>query len=177
MTSSTWRRARFAGITAAALFAWAMAASCLHAQGTTGSTDGAKPATPEFPVKMSVSASTPGADGKRQVSVTLTIDKGKYGAYHLHANPTGNADLKGAETVMKITGKGLLEAKIEYPAGDLVQDKIIGPYRIYQRKVTIKADVRRAVGDREPLLITVRVRPFDQIGCRWNVRVLKETVR
>ncbi len=78
---------------------------------------------------------------------------------------------------MKITGKGLLGAKLTYPAGDLIPDKAFGSYRIYQGKVTLKADVRRTISDSEPLVVRVHVRPFDAIGCRWPPRILKETVR
>jgi hypothetical protein len=142
-----------------------VAAACLHAQEPTSKKD-------EFPVKMTATASKPDANGNQQIVVTLTIQKG----YHVHANPPRNVDLEGYEVRMKVMGKNLTEARISYPEGELAGDKAIGTYRIYQGKVTFKADVRRPNRDTEPLLVSVFVRPFDHIGCRWLPRSLKETV-
>ncbi len=69
--------------------------SWLSSRQEAGNSSGdAKARKAEFPVKMTVHASKPDADGKQQIVVTLTIEKGRYG-YYLHANPTGNSDLVG----------------------------------------------------------------------------------
>ncbi len=103
-------------------------------------------------VKVEASAEKPDADGKQVILITLDIEKG----YHTYANPVDNEDLASVQTTVKITGKNPLEkVGTEYPQGKLVVDPA-GNHRVYEGKVTIKAMVKRAKGDTEPLQITVK---------------------
>jgi DsbC/DsbD-like thiol-disulfide interchange protein len=113
-------------------------------------------------VKAAAKADKPGADGKQVVTVTLTIDKG----WHIYANPVGLSDLDSAQTTLKFTGKLKPEAvKIDYPAGKVVKDAVLGDYKIYKDKVTIKATVQRAKGDTSPLEVSASIQACNDRGC------------
>src|SRR5262249_49356202 len=104
-------------------------------------------------VKASAKADKPGADGKQVVIVTLDIAKG----WHTYANPPGLEDLASVQTTVAVGANGKpLEAKVEYPEGKEVKDKVLGNYKVYEDKVTIKATVSRAQGDAGPLEVTVK---------------------
>ena len=113
-------------------------------------------------VKAEARADKPDADGKQTVTITLVPESG----WHVYANPVGHVDLEDAQTVVKITGKGKPEVvKIEYPAGKVEKDKIVGEYKVYQDKTEIKAVVRRAKGDTEKLEISVFLQACDTKRC------------
>src|SRR5262249_49114804 len=103
----------------------------------------------------------PGDDGKQLVTITLEVDP----KYHLYANPVGNADLESNQTMVTVTGKGKPEVKVDYPAGELVKDKVVGDYKIYKGKVTIKATVRRAKGARGRLQVAVKLQACSKKAC------------
>ncbi len=105
-------------------------------------------------VKATAKADKPDADGKQTVTITLDIDK----SWHLYANPVGNEDQVSVQTTVLINAKAKPEeVKIEYPAGKLVVDTVVGNYKVYEGKVTIKAAVKRAKGDTSPLEISIKV--------------------
>src|SRR6516162_1108235 len=113
-------------------------------------------------VKAEAKADPVGADGKQLVTITLTIDKG----WHLYANPVGNADLADSQTAVSVSSKNKLQdVKVEYPEGKLVKDKVVGDYKTYEGKVTIKATVSRAKGDTEPLDMAVKVQACSESQC------------
>jgi thiol:disulfide interchange protein len=113
-------------------------------------------------VKATAEATKPDADGNQTITVTLKIDK----PYHLYANPVGNDDLADAATVVAIEGKQKPEeVKIEYPAGEAVKDKTLGDYKVYEGKQTIKAQVRRAKGDTEPLTVSIKLQACTKSSC------------
>ena len=113
-------------------------------------------------VKAEAKADPVGADGKQLVTITLTIDKG----WHLYANPVGNADLADSQTAVSVSSKNKLQdVKVEYPEGKLVKDKVVGDYKTYEGKVTIKAIVSRAKGDTEPLDVAVKVQACSESQC------------
>ena len=112
-------------------------------------------------VKVNVTADKPGTDGKQVVTVTLTMDKG----WHTYANPVGNKDLNEVQTTVTISGKNKPEAKIEYPMGVLVKDDVVGDYKVYEDKVTIKATVQRAKGDTDPLEVAVKFQACTDKQC------------
>jgi len=113
-------------------------------------------------VKASVEAGKPDADGNQTVTLTLAIDKG----WHLYANPVENKDLIDAQTSLKLGGKGKPElVKVEYPAGTVVKDKVVGDYRVYENKVSIKAVVKRAKGATEPLEFGIAVQACNDRTC------------
>jgi DsbC/DsbD-like thiol-disulfide interchange protein len=113
-------------------------------------------------VKVEAKGDKPAADGTQVVTVTLTIDKG----WHLYANPVGNDDLLTNQVTVSVSSKNKLQdVKVEYPAGKVVKDKVVGDYKTYEGTVTIKATVRRAKGDSEPLDVAVRVQACDASTC------------
>jgi len=113
----------------------------------------------ESKVKTAVK-STKDADGGEVVTITLRIEKG----WHLYANPVGLESLDGSETKLTFDGAAKPEVvKVEYPAGKLVKDAIVGDHRVYEDQVTIKATVRRK-GD-AGLTAAIRVQACSDKTC------------
>jgi hypothetical protein len=121
----------------------------------------------EFPVKMEVVADKI-VEGTQRIHVKLTIKK----PYFTFANPAADQDIF-IPTIMTVSRK---DAKISYPPGELVKDETVGDYRIYRGTVMLEAVVKREAGDREPVGISVRLRPMDDRGCFWLERKLKASV-
>lgn len=116
----------------------------------------------ESKVKASATADKAGADGKQVVTITLAIDKG----WHAYANPVDLQDLTDAQTTVTVTGKGKPEVvKIDYPAGKLKKDAVVGDYKVYEDRVEIKATVRRANGDTNPLDVAVKLQVCSERTC------------
>jgi hypothetical protein len=111
-------------------------------------------------VKATAKAEKPDADGKQVVTITLDIDK----EYHIYANPIGNEDLTSNQTVVTVPGKAKL-GKVEYPAGKVKPDKVVGDYKVYKDKVTIKATVRRAAGDSGPVEFAIKLMACTDTKC------------
>ena len=111
-------------------------------------------------VKATAKADKPDADGKQMVTITLDIDK----EYHIYANPIGNEDLASNQTVVTVPGKAKLE-KVEYPVGKVKPDKVVGDYKVYKDKVTIKATVRRAAGDSDPVEFAIKLMACTDTKC------------
>jgi thiol:disulfide interchange protein len=112
-------------------------------------------------VKATAKADKPDADGKQVVTITLDIDK----EFHIYANPIGNEDLASNQTVVTITGQGDPKVKIEYPPGKVKPDKVVGDYKIYKDKVTIKATVQRARGNGGPLEVAIKLMACTDTKC------------
>jgi hypothetical protein len=113
-------------------------------------------------VKTAATAGKPDADGKQVVSITVEPDAG----WHVYANPVGNEDLTSVQTTVTITAKNKLEeVKIDYPEGKLHKDDVVGNYRTYEEKVTIKATVLRAKGDTGPLEVTLKFQACSDKQC------------
>lgn len=113
-------------------------------------------------VKAEAKADKIATDGTQLVTITLTIDKG----WHIYANPIGNDDLEGAQTRASVSSKNKLQdVKVEYPKGKLVKEMGVGEFKIYEGTVTIKATVRRAQGDTEPLDVEVKVQACGDSQC------------
>jgi DsbC/DsbD-like thiol-disulfide interchange protein len=103
-------------------------------------------------VKVTATASKPGADGEQVVTVKMNINKG----WHIYANPVGNGELTSAQTTVKIAAKTApKDVKVDFPKGKVKEDKLVGNYLVYEDQVTIKAKVHRAEGDTSPLEVTV----------------------
>ena len=120
-------------------------------------------------VKVTAEADKPGDDGKQVITITLTAEK----PWHVYANPVGNPDLVDAQTTVTISGKGKPEVvKVEYPAGKVVKDKVVGDYKIYEDKVTIKATIKRAKGDTEKVDVAVKLQ-----ACNDKTCLMGETVK
>src|SRR5581483_6955016 len=105
-------------------------------------------------VKATAKADKPGDDGKQTVTITLEVDP----EFHVYANPVGNDDFDSNKTAVTVTGKKKPESvKVDYPPGKPVKDSVVGDYKIYKGKVTIKAVVQRAKGDDGPLEVAVKL--------------------
>ncbi|OAI51522.1 hypothetical protein AYO44_17085, partial [Planctomycetaceae bacterium SCGC AG-212-F19] len=123
-------------------------------------------------VKVTVAAEKPAADGTQVVNIMFAHDAG----WHTYANPVGLDDLAAAQTMVTITGKNKLDdVKVDYPPGKLVKDKIVGDYKVWEDKVTIKATVRRAKGDAGPLEVAVKFQACTDKQCLLPATV-KQTV-
>lgn len=119
-------------------------------------------------VKVTATADKPDADGKQTVSILLTHESG----WHSYANPVGLEDLAAAQTTVAITGKNKLDdVKVDYPPGKLIKDKIVGDYKVFEDKVTIKATVKRAKGDTGPLDVTVKFQACNDKQCLQSATV------
>lgn len=113
-------------------------------------------------VKVTATATKPDDDGKQVVTVTLAHDSG----WHTYANPVGQEDLANAQTVITVSAKTKPEdVKVEYPAGKLVKDKVVGDYKVYEEKTTIKAVIKRAKGDTSPLEVSVKFQACTEKQC------------
>jgi hypothetical protein len=121
-------------------------------------------------VKATATAGKPDADGKQDVTVTLTVDK----PWHIYANPVGLEDLADAQTTVTFDPKAK-PLKVQYPEGKVIKDKVLGDYRVYEDKVTIKAQVRRARGETGPLQVSVKVQACNDKTCLLPA-VIKLTV-
>src|SRR5438105_2779515 len=85
---------------------------------------------------LAVAASRPACSGQQTVTVTLAVASG----WHIHANPTQNSEVAGAETVVTVTSKGMpVKTNVVYPPGKELADKILGKHMIYEGKVIIQA--------------------------------------
>jgi hypothetical protein len=111
-------------------------------------------------VKATATAGKIGTDGKQAVTVTLTVDD----KYHIYANPVGNDDYVDVQTKVTPAGKAKL-VKAEYPTGTEVVDKVVGKYKVYKGKVTIKATVQRPKGDTGPLELSIRLQACNKTSC------------
>ncbi len=112
------------------------------------------------------------ADGKQTITITLDIDK----PWHIYANPVENEDLANVQTVVSIAAKGKLEdVKISYPAGKQnANQNGEEKYRIYEGKVSIKAQIKRARGDNGPLEVTIKLQACNDKTCLFPATIKKE---
>ncbi len=129
---------------------------------TGGEGGGAKKSDAVVKASAKVEPEKPADDRKQVVTVTLTIDKG----WHIYANPPGLEDLEAGKTEVTVSAKTKPEdVKVEYPEGKLVNDATVGKYRVYEKKVTIKATVKRAAGDAGPLEVTIKFQACNEKQC------------
>jgi DsbC/DsbD-like thiol-disulfide interchange protein len=121
-------------------------------------------------VKVDATADKPDADGKQTITITLDIEK----SWHVYANPVENEDLTSAQTVVNVTSKSKLEnVKVEYPPGKLQQDNG-EKFKIFEGKVTIKAQVKRARNDNSPLELSITLQACNDKTCLQPVTIKKE---
>lgn len=112
-------------------------------------------------VKAKATADKP-ADGKQVITITLDIDSN----YHIYANPVSNPDNESSQTVVSVTGKAKPDSvKVEYPEGKLIKDSLVGDYKIYKGKVTIKATVQRAKNDDGALEVSIKLQACSKTSC------------
>ena len=121
-------------------------------------------------VKVEAKADKPDADGKQTITITLDIES----PWHVYANPVENEDLTSAQTVVSVASKGKLDnVKVAYPAGKLQKDND-EKFKIYEGKVTIKAEVKRARGDTSPLEVTIKLQACNDKTCLVPATIKKE---
>lgn len=120
-------------------------------------------------VKVTAKADKPAANGNQTITVTLTIDKG----WHVYANPVINPDLDSVQTTVTITGVD--SAKVTYPKGKTVADKIVGDYATYEGEVTITAQVARKPGSTAPIEVAVKCQACSDKAC-LNTTTIKTKV-
>lgn len=127
--------------------------------GTALSAPGGGPLKSDARVKVKVKSDKSAGDNTETIAITLAVDKG----WHVYANPVGLEDLASAQTVVLFTGSAKPEVlKIDYPAGKLVKDSIVGDHKVYEDQVTIRARVRRAAG---PLTVAVKFQACSDKTC------------
>ena len=124
----------------------------------------ARPKGSDSVVKATATASKPDADGKETVTIILTIDP----KYHLYANPVGNEDFTSNQVVVSF-GKGVT-SKIDYPAGEVQKDKIVGDYKVYNGKATIKAVVKRAKAT-DPIEVAIKLQACSSKACLMTATI------
>ena len=151
---------------AACVFTGAALAACLmlgsaHAGGKKSDAE----------VKVSIAAGKPDTAGKQVITIELDINKG----WHIYSNPVGNDDLAAAQTEVKVSGKTKpASVKIDYPKGQIINDKVVGKYGVYEDKIAIKATVQRAEGDTGPLEVSVKFQACNDKGsCLFPATVRK----
>jgi uncharacterized protein len=144
-----------------------MAAAILIGKGEPASAQAKKS---DSVVKVDIKADKPDADGKQTVTITLDIDKD----WHIYANPVDNEDLSNAQTVVSVTCKSKLEdVKVAYPAGKLQSDKG-EKYKIYEGRVAIKAQVKRARDNKGVLEVAIKLQACNDKTCLVPATIKKE---
>jgi uncharacterized protein YyaL (SSP411 family) len=102
------------------------------------------------------------ANGKQELTITLTVDKG----WHLYANPPGQDDFVPSQTVMTVEAKKpIVDLDIKYPDGKDVFDQILGKYKVYEDKVELKATFKRTAGDTSPLEVKLKFQSCSDKTC------------
>jgi len=124
-------------------------------------------------VKVSAKAAKPDASGKQVITVTLVHNKG----WHSYANPVGNEDLGASQTVITVAGAVKpVSVKVDYPAGKVVKDKVVGDYKVYEDKTEIPVTVQRAQGDTGPLEVSIRFMACHEKGVCLLPATVKQKV-
>ena len=107
-------------------------------------------------------------DGVQSFAVTVAVAK----PWHIYANPPLGKELGGSATVVEILVDGkAVEAKLEYPPGEVHADKG-GNYRIYAGTVTIRGSVKRADDGKGALTARVKL-----IACKEGNCLLPATIK
>jgi hypothetical protein len=113
------------------------------AAGGTAATPGGKvdpPANPKESSEVVTAKLVVGEpkDGKRKVTVTLTVAKD----WHVYANPVGSDQFAENRTELAVfVGGTEAKADVAYPKGKQVEDPVVGKYAIYEGTVELTATV------------------------------------
>jgi len=100
-------------------------------------------------------------DGVQSFTVTLAIAK----PWHLYANPPLGKDLAESATTVEVLIDGqVVEAKIDYPPGE-VQKDALADYRIYKGSVTIRGSVKRSDAGKAKLAVRAKVVACNDKNC------------
>lgn len=110
------------------------------------------------PVKVQAGAAKAVGD-KQVVLVELKIDKG----WHIYANPTDNEQIADSETIVQVKAGGkMISATVNYPAGKVHEDKMLGNYKIYEGKVVIPVEYAKTAGE---VQVSIRYQACDNRKC------------
>jgi DsbC/DsbD-like thiol-disulfide interchange protein len=112
-------------------------------------------------VKATAKATKPDDSGKQTLTVNLEIEK----PYHIYANPVELDDLADVQTVMTVKAKRKPRSvKVTYPEGETQRTGAL-VYKVYEGKVTLKAEIQRAKGDTSPLEVKISVQACTKSRC------------
>ncbi len=110
------------------------------------------------PVKIKASAGKSSGD-KQIVLVELKIAKG----WHVYANPADNDTVADSATVVRVKSAGkAIAATVNYPAGNVHQDSMIGKYKVYEDKVVIPVEFAKTNGQ---VQVSVTYQACDKSKC------------
>lgn len=113
-------------------------------------------------VKVEIAKDPATTAEERFVIVTLSVEAG----YHVYANPVVNPDLASVQTSVSIKADGKsIPAKVEYPAGKLVKDNIVGDYATYEGTIKIKLRVAVPKNQTSPLDVVVKYQACSKKSC------------
>lgn len=115
----------------------------------------------EEPVKATIKAKEPKADGTQELTVTLDIAH----PFHIYANPVGLEDLESVQTKVLVSGTSKKTSfKVDYPKGKLIRDPLVGNHSVYEGKVEIPVKVTR--GEKaEEITVQVKFQACDDKRC------------
>jgi hypothetical protein len=103
-------------------------------------------------VKATATLEAPDKDGKRALTVTLTIDA----PWHVYANPVDYDDLIPAQTTVEVFAGGKkVPAAVDYPKGTAEKDVKGNEYRVYEKQVIIKGVAKP--GEASELEVRIKV--------------------
>lgn len=113
-------------------------------------------------VKVEIAKDPATTAEEKFVVITLSVEPG----YHLYANPVVNPDLTSVQTSIGIKSEGKsIPTKVEYPAGKLVKDDVVGDYSTYEGTVKIKLRVAVPRNQTSPLEVVVKYQACSKKSC------------
>jgi DsbC/DsbD-like thiol-disulfide interchange protein len=113
-------------------------------------------------VKVEISKDPSTTTEEKFVVITFSVEPG----YHIYANPVVNPDLASVQTSVGIKSEGkTVTAKVEYPAGKLVKDDVVGDYSTYEGTVKIKLRVAVPRNQTAPLEVVVKYQACSKKSC------------
>lgn len=113
-------------------------------------------------VKVEIAKDPTSTNQEKVFVITLTVELG----YHLYANPVINPDLASVQTSVAVKSEGTsIPSKVEYPAGKLVKDDVVGDYATYEGVTKIKAKVVVPNDQKTPLEVVVKYQACSKKSC------------
>ena len=113
-------------------------------------------------VKVEIAKAPSTTAEEKFVVITFSVEPG----YHIYANPVVNPDLASVQTSVGIKSEGKsVIAKVEYPAGKLVKDDVVGDYSTYEGTVKIKLRVAVPRNQTAPLEVVVKYQACSKKSC------------
>jgi hypothetical protein len=107
-------------------------------------------------VKATVATGKPNIGGVQHVVVGLDIDKD----YYLMARDLPEDLMRSQLKIDFHVGGKRVESSLNYPAGQKVEEKLLGDYTIYRGKVSISGIVQRPTDSDGPLEATISMQGY-----------------